>query len=103
MLRPNDIEAVPSTAFRVVVDGEQVIACEGESVLSLLLALGIVQLSVTNYGTTVGAYCGMGICFSCSVCIDGVYNQRACQHMVKEGMSIRTRSNRVFDPVEIHD
>ena len=97
MKRINDIEPVPATAFTVIVDGEQVQACPGESVLGLLFALGKKSISTTNQGQHVGAYCGMGICFSCTVCIDGVGNQRACQRIVREGMKIQTRYNRLSD------
>ena len=34
--------------------------------------------------------CGMGMCFECRVCIDGVAQQRACMVPVCEGMQVRT-------------
>ena len=97
MYRVNDIEPVPATAFTVIVDGKQVKACTGESVLNLLFALGKRSISTTNYGRNVGAYCGMGTCFSCTVRIDGLENQRACQRIVREGMNIQTRCNRISE------
>ena len=33
-----------------------------------------------------GAFCGMGVCFDCLVCIDGLPNQRACMTKVRAGM-----------------
>lgn len=97
MQRINDIESVPATAFTVTVNGEQVRACAGESVLGLLFALGEKTISKSNHGRLAGAYCGMGICFACTVSIDGVENQRACQRIVREGMVIQTLCNRLAD------
>lgn len=95
--RVNDIEALPSTAFTVTVDGERVQACAGESVLGLLFALGMAAISIRNSGARSGAYCGMGVCFACTVCIDGMENQRACQILVREGMEILTLKNQLAE------
>lgn len=32
--------------------------------------------------------CGMGVCFECRVCIDGVSQQRACMVTVRDGMQV---------------
>ncbi len=97
IFRVNDIESVPATAFTVLVNRKQVQACAGETVLNLLFALDMRSISTINCGQQVGAYCGMGVCFSCTVCIDGIENQRACQRMVKEGMNIQTHCNRLCE------
>lgn len=34
--------------------------------------------------------CGMGVCFECRVCIDGVAQQRACMVQVRDGMQVIT-------------
>lgn len=34
--------------------------------------------------------CGMGACFECRVCIDGMAHQRACMVPVREGMRVDT-------------
>jgi len=34
--------------------------------------------------------CGMGVCFECRVCIDGVAEQRACMLPVRTGMQVTT-------------
>ena len=34
--------------------------------------------------------CGMGVCFECRVCIDGIAQQRACMVPVREGMRVDT-------------
>lgn len=95
--RVNDIEPVPAIAFTVTVDGKQAQACAGETVLNLFFALDIRSISITNRGLKGGAYCGMGICFFCTVCIDGIMNQRACQSIVREGMNIQTHCNQFYE------
>ena len=35
-------------------------------------------------------FCGMGVCFECSVRIDGVAHQRSCMLPVREGMRVDT-------------
>lgn len=34
--------------------------------------------------------CGMGVCFECRVCIDGVAQQRACLVVARDGMEVET-------------
>jgi predicted molibdopterin-dependent oxidoreductase YjgC len=75
----------------VTVDGEPVRAYAGESVATVLLALG--QRSFRHTDKTHeprGIFCGMGICFDCLVTIDGMENVRACMTLVEEGMAIET-------------
>ena len=33
-------------------------------------------------------FCGMGVCFECRVCIDGIGQQRACMISVRDGMQV---------------
>jgi D-hydroxyproline dehydrogenase subunit gamma len=37
-----------------------------------------------------GLYCGMGICFECTVRVNGVSDVRACMTTVAEGMIVET-------------
>jgi aerobic-type carbon monoxide dehydrogenase small subunit (CoxS/CutS family) len=73
-----------------LVDDEPITAFAGESVASVLLALGRRTLRHTEHGAPRGLYCGMGICFDCLVRVDGVENVRACLTAVAEGMRIDT-------------
>ena len=82
-----------TTAIEIVIDGLKVPAYPGESVLSVLMAIGKKNISRNDHGLLQGANCGMGICYCCLVEIDGVAKQRACQTLVHEGMSVKTRSN----------
>ena len=76
----------------VNVDGQWVIAFEGESVAGVLLAQGIRTFRHTaKTGQGRGLYCGMGICYDCLVTVDGVANVRACMTPVAQGMAIGTK------------
>ena len=76
-------------AVTVTVDGRPVEAYAGETVASALWAAGIRTLRHgAKTGQARGMYCGMGMCFSCRVTIDGVPNVLACQTPVAAGMKI---------------
>ena len=74
----------------IQVDGEAVPAYAGESVATVLLALGRRTFRHTEGGAPRGLFCGMGVCFDCLVTVDGVENVRACLTPVAEGMVIAT-------------
>jgi predicted molibdopterin-dependent oxidoreductase YjgC len=75
----------------VYVDGEPVRAFAGETVATVLLALGRRTLRHTDQsGAPRGIFCGMGVCFDCLVTVDGQPNVRACMTSVSSGMVIET-------------
>lgn len=82
--------------FPINVNGVNIPAVKDESVLSALLASGIRVLMLNDYGEKSGAYCGMGVCHCCIINIENKYKQKACQTIVKPGMSIFTELNRVL-------
>jgi predicted molibdopterin-dependent oxidoreductase YjgC len=77
-------------ALSIEVDGETVPAFAGETVATVLLALGRRGFRQTGRGEPRGLYCGMGVCFDCLVTVDGVENMRACLTPVEDGMVIHT-------------
>ena len=77
-------------ALAIEVDGETVPAFAGETVATVLLALGRRTFRHSEHGAPRGLYCGMGVCFDCLVTVDGVDNVRACLTPVEEGMVIAT-------------
>lgn len=83
---------VPGAAGRpvsITVDGGQVGALEGESVLAALWANGIRGLHHTALaGEPRGPLCGIGICFDCLVTVDGERSVRACMATVRNGMVV---------------
>jgi D-hydroxyproline dehydrogenase subunit gamma len=73
----------------VTVDGRDIQAFEGESVLAVLWAEGAHTLHTTaRTQAPRGFFCGMGVCFDCLVTIDGTINVRACLEPVRTGMII---------------
>lgn len=73
------------------VNGREIKAYEGETVLAALIAAGYKELKKNPVSHEPrGALCGMGVCFECTVTIDGVPNIRACMTEVREGMQIET-------------
>jgi len=84
---------IPSVArgkkIKIFVNGREVIAHEGESVLAALVAAGRRTLRRSHRnGEGRGAFCGMGVCYECLVSIDGRPNMRACMSEVEEFMEI---------------
>ena len=75
----------------VIVDGQAVQAYAGETVATVLLALGQPVFRYTDREHAPrGLFCGMGVCFDCMVTIDGQPNVRACMTPVQAGMVVDT-------------
>jgi sarcosine oxidase subunit alpha len=75
--------------IKVYVNGREVVAYEGETVLAALTAAGRRTLRRGLHGGEGrGAFCGMGLCYECLVSINGRPNQRACMTDVKDLMEI---------------
>ncbi len=75
----------------VTVDGETVQAYLGETVATVLLAMGRLTFRHTERRHSPrGVFCGMGVCFDCLVTVDGEPNVRACVTPVQSGMVVET-------------
>ena len=96
-----DFDIVPASGrhLYVTVDGEPAKAIPGETILSLLFAIGQRAISKNDHGKVTGAYCGMGVCFCCLVTVNGKNKVKACQTLVEDGMSIQTQLNRIESEV----
>lgn len=85
--------AGPTRAARVtlMVDGERIVARDGDTVASALLAAGrqAIRRSPVS-GEPRAPYCQMGVCFECLVEIDGVADRQACLVPVRNGMVVTT-------------
>ncbi|MFE5331082.1 (2Fe-2S)-binding protein [Embleya sp. NPDC056575] len=60
---------------------------------SLAAALIAIDEPVTRHdraGRPRAAYCGMGVCFECTVTVDGAPLIRSCQEPVRAGMTVDT-------------
>jgi predicted molibdopterin-dependent oxidoreductase YjgC len=75
--------------INIVVNGREVVAYEGETVLAALIAAGLRTLRMSHaHREGRGPFCGMGICYECLVSINGRANQRACMTEVEDLMEI---------------
>ncbi|MEA4908777.1 MAG: (2Fe-2S)-binding protein [Chloroflexi bacterium] len=80
-------------AVEIYVDGNPLIAYEGETIAAAMLAAGLrVFRHTPKTNSPRGIYCGMGVCFECLVTVDHVNAVRACMTQVYEGMHVETRA-----------
>lgn len=95
LVRKLDIQPLSGDGLTIHLNGLPVVVAPGETVLTVLNAVGLRQVARNDHGQISGAFCGMGVCHCCLVQIDGRPKRRACQTIVKPGMSIETEVNRV--------
>jgi sarcosine oxidase subunit alpha len=70
--------------FEIEVDGEKIVAYEGESI----------TLRYTNkLEQPRGLYCGIGLCQECRMTINGIPNTQACQTLATPGCRIETQKS----------
>jgi len=78
--------------FEIEVDGNRLIAYEGETVATILLAAGIQNFQPSALGSEPSRlYCGMGVCLQCLVTVNGVPSCQACQLLAQPGMKVETK------------
>lgn len=78
--------------FEIEVDGEKIIAYEGETVGTVLLASGRKTLRYTKkFEQLRGLYCGIGLCQECRMVINGVPNTQACPTLAAPGIQVETQ------------
>jgi predicted molibdopterin-dependent oxidoreductase YjgC len=77
---------------QISIDGEMVQCFEGETVaVAMLTARGPIAGTSSRLGRPRGLYCGIGVCFECTVTVDGRPNVRACQTLVRDGMQVQSQ------------
>ncbi len=78
-------------SFEIEVDGQKVIAYEGESLATVMLAAGLRVFSThaEPYAPS-RLYCGMGACQQCLVKVDNRPNCLACRTLARPGMKVET-------------
>jgi len=80
--------------FEIEVDGEKIVAYEGETIGAALLAAGRRTLRFTNkLEQPRGLYCGIGLCQECRMTVDGIPNTQACQTLATPGCRIETQKS----------
>jgi predicted molibdopterin-dependent oxidoreductase YjgC len=88
-LRTKNIRRTPKVQIKV--NGHEIDAYRGETVLAALVASGYKKLKKSHVtGELRGPLCGMGVCYECQVMIDGIPNLRSCMIEVEDKMEIRT-------------
>jgi aerobic-type carbon monoxide dehydrogenase small subunit (CoxS/CutS family) len=76
----------------------------GQTVGAALSAAGIGSLRTTRVrGRPRAMFCGIGICFDCLVCIDGLANQRACLVLARDGMRVESQEGTGRHDIAIAD
>ena len=79
-------------SFEIEVDGEKLVAYEGETVAAVLIAAGRRAFRWTEKKKHPrGMYCGIGLCHECMMVINGVPNTNACQTQAKPGCQVKTQ------------
>jgi hypothetical protein len=77
----------------IIVDGVRVSAYEGESIATALLCSGRRTFRQTRRtGAPRGLFCGMGVCYDCTVHLAGTGLVRSCVTLVEAGMTISCRT-----------
>jgi sarcosine oxidase subunit alpha len=78
--------------FEIEVDGQNIVAYEGETVAAALIAAGRRTFrQTTNKKHPRGLYCGIGLCYECMMIINGVPNTRACQTLATPGCRVESQ------------
>lgn len=79
-------------AVSILVNGRAVEAYEGESILTALIAAGVLTTSRDSFGKLRTPFCNMGVCFDCLVEVtddaEVVSRVRACLTPVRAGLRV---------------
>ncbi|RIJ43802.1 (2Fe-2S)-binding protein [Clavibacter lycopersici] len=85
------IRPEPAAAVRFTVDGDPVEGVSGQTIAGALLASGTLAWRTTaSAGRPRGVFCGIGVCFDCTVTVNGLPDVRACQRRAVEGDVVET-------------
>ena len=74
----------------LTINGRLVRVPSGTVVAVALALAGESRFRRSVAGHPRGPLCGMGVCFECSVTIDGRPHCRSCQTLCADGMEVRT-------------
>ena len=76
----------------IIVDGEPMVAQEGEPIAAALMAAGKWVFRYTRKRVEPrGYFCGLGRCTDCIMTVNGVPQVRTCITPVEEGMQVETQ------------
>ena len=89
---PSESSPNQARAITIFIDGQPVIAHEGETIAAVLLAEDQREFRYTpKENEPRSLFCGIGVCYDCLVTVNGQANVRACQTSVTDGMQISTK------------
>nr|WP_237182233.1 (2Fe-2S)-binding protein [Roseomonas marmotae] len=87
MARLRDTDRAP---LRLNLEGQEISALEGDTLLTALLAGGAGHLRESEFGDGHRAgFCLMGACQDCWVSVEGLGRVRACATLARDGMRVR--------------
>jgi predicted molibdopterin-dependent oxidoreductase YjgC len=90
-LRINDTVS-RSQSFTFTFDGETIQAYAGETIATALLAANKMSFNTSpKHSHLRGVFCGIGLCYSCLVTVNGMPNVRACQTDACSGMIVESQ------------
>ena len=73
----------------IMINGQPVLARQGEKLTATLLAAGYRMLNHKAYsGAPRGMFCNMGVCQDCMVTVNGHPFVRACLTVIEPGMRV---------------
>jgi predicted molibdopterin-dependent oxidoreductase YjgC len=82
----------PALELTMRLDGVEIKAREGETVLAALVASGVSVLRHTRKGSPRRMFCGIGRCTDCVMTVDGVPGVRTCVTRVRDGMKLERQN-----------
>lgn len=82
-------ELGPAREVTLTLDGRELRAREGETVLAALVAAGVSVVRHTKNGSPRRMFCGIGRCTDCAMTVDGVPGVRTCVTRVRDGMRLQ--------------
>jgi predicted molibdopterin-dependent oxidoreductase YjgC len=87
-----DLGLTRGAEISITVDGERLVAFEGETVAVAMIVAGRRTFRYSaKRNEPRSLYCGIGICQECRMIIDGDINKRACMTPVRSGMVVKTQ------------
>ncbi|MBT0771527.1 (2Fe-2S)-binding protein [Kineosporia sp. J2-2] len=74
----------------ITVDGAPVTGLDGQTIAGVLMGDGRLSWRRSRNGRPRGVFCGIGVCFDCTVTVNDIPDVRACQRRAVEGDAITT-------------
>jgi len=85
-------DAPPAREITLIVDSKAVVAREGDTIASALVAAGWTVFRRTEKRDAPrGVFCAIGKCTDCVMTVNGIPNVRTCVTLVEDNMTITTQ------------